>query len=195
VKTLGAAAIGLLLSLSDAFGVAQECALKPATSAAAPAFVSAADVTRAFQGLSPRFTDDEPLRVIDVGSNRLGIFVVGRPKKTGPARVGRDGAVQVSEGLQLDQVTAFVQVLEGSGTFVAGGALVAPERMRRDDPDAEVIGPGRRGRAIRGGQSRRLSAGDMVIIPAGIPHGFSEIEVPLRYLVVRVDTGRTLPLK
>jgi quercetin dioxygenase-like cupin family protein len=67
--------------------------------------------------------------------------------------------------------------------------------MRPDDPDAEVIGPGQRGRAILGGRSRRISAGDMVIIPAGVPHGFSEIETPLRYLVVRVDTGQTLPLK
>jgi len=67
--------------------------------------------------------------------------------------------------------------------------------MPLNDPDAEVIGAGNRGKAILGGQSRRLSAGDTAIIPAGVPHGFSEIASPITYLVIRVDTGRVLPLK
>jgi quercetin dioxygenase-like cupin family protein len=52
-----------------------------------------------------------------------------------------------------------------------------------------------RGKSIFGGESRRMSAGDMAIIPAGVPHGFSEFESPITYLVVRVDSGHALPLK
>jgi hypothetical protein len=34
-----------------------------------------------------------------------------------------------------------------------------------------------------------------VIIPAGVPHGFSAIEKSITYEVVRIDSGKTLPLK
>jgi hypothetical protein len=170
----------------------------PSAAAAASesaACVTAGDVIAAVKRLSPTFTDDEPIRVVAAGANRIGVFVVGRPKKTGPARSLPDGAVQVTEGLQLDQVSAIVRVVDGTGTMVTGGTLVGPQRMAANDPDVEVIGPGQRGKAILGGDSRRVSAGDMVIIPAGVPHGFSEIERPITYVVIRVDTGRVLPLK
>jgi len=39
------------------------------------------------------------------------------------------------------------------------------------------------------------SKGDVVIIPAGVPHGFSAIEKSITYEVVRVDSGKILPLK
>jgi hypothetical protein len=127
---------------------------------AAPPFavvVAGTDVGRAVSQLSPQFTDDEPLRVLDAGANRLGLFVVGRPKRTGPEQVAQDGAVAVTEGLQLDQVSAIVQVLSGAGEFVTGGTLVAPIRMPPNDPDAAVIGPGTRGEAILGGERRRIA--------------------------------------
>jgi quercetin dioxygenase-like cupin family protein len=49
--------------------------------------------------------------------------------------------------------------------------------------------------AIQGGVSRRISKGDMVIIPAGTPHWFSEIQETLAYTVVRVDPQRVVALK
>jgi hypothetical protein len=173
---------------SQQSGVAQ-APLAPA------AFVMAGDVTAALKQLSPTYTDDEPLRVIAAGPNRIGVFVVGRPKRTGPAQTRPDGSVEVTEGLQLDQVSTVVRILNGAGTIVTGGRLVDPKRMAADDPDAEVIGPGQRGKSILGGESRRMAAGDMAIIPAGVPHGFSEIETPITYLVMRVDSGHVLPLK
>jgi hypothetical protein len=157
--------------------------------------VTAADISAAVNQLSPRFTDDEPLRVLEAGPNRLGAFVVGRPKKTDPARVGPDGAVAVTEGLQLDEVSAVLQILSGIGEFVIGGRLVHPTRMAADDPDASVIGPGSRGKAIIGGSRRRIGPGDVVIIPARVAHGFAAIETPVTYLVLRVDSGHFLPLK
>jgi len=159
------------------------------------AFVMAGEVTAALKQLSPTYTDDEPLRVIAAGPNRIGVFIVGRPKRTGPAQTRPDGSVEVTEGLQLDQVSAVVRILDGAGTIVTGGQLVDPKRMPAADPDAEVIGPGQRGKSILGGESRRMAAGDMAIIPAGVPHGFSEIETPITYLVTRVDSGHVLPLK
>jgi len=192
---------GVLLIAMIAFslGVVGEQAGPPteAPRATAPkaAFVRSSEVASAVVGLSPHLTDDEPLRVLDAGPIRIGAFVVGRPNVTAPVHVAPDGTVAVTEGLQLDKVSSVLQVLDGAGDFVTGGTLINPVHMAEDDSDASVIGPGSRGKAILGGVRRRLMRGDIVIIPAGVPHGFASIESPITYLVIRVDSGRTLPLK
>jgi len=54
-------------------------------------------------------------------------------------------------------------VLEGTGDLVSGGVLVEPQTRR----------PGLvEGSRIEGGATRPLAAGDVILIPAGVPHGF-----------------------
>ena len=48
---------------------------------------------------------------------------------------------------------------------------------------------------IEGGQSRKISAGDLVIIPADVAHSFSEITETITYLVVRIDPEGLVKLK
>jgi len=59
----------------------------------------------------------------------------------------------------------------------------------------QLSGPGVSGTAIQGGVSRRIGKGNMVIIPAGTPHWFSEIQETITYTVVRLDPSRTVALK
>jgi len=42
---------------------------------------------------------------------------------------------------------------------------------------------------------RQVKTGDMIVIPAGVPHWFSKINGSITYVVVRIDPNRTLPLK
>ena len=87
-------------------------------------------------------------------------------------------------------------MIEGSGTFVTGGELVNPQRRESgSEIVTQVSGPGTGGTAIKGGVSRRLAKGDMVIIPAGTPHWFSEVQESITYTVVRIDPGRVIKLK
>lgn len=73
--------------------------------------------------------------------------------------------------------TDLIYVLEGSATFITGGSV----------PDAKVIEPNElRGSAIVGGESRRVVKGDVVVVPAGVPHMFTEVQGPLNYYVVKV---------
>jgi len=61
-------------------------------------------------------------------------------------------------------------VLEGSGTLVTGGTIVNPQRRTSGQEEVtQINGPGVSGTAIDGGVSRRITKGDMVIIPAGTP--------------------------
>lgn len=74
--------------------------------------------------------------------------------------------------------TDIVHVLDGTATLVTGGQAVDLK---------PVAGAGEyRGTSIAGGDERRLSRGDVVVIPAGVPHWFREVPAPLLYYVVKV---------
>jgi glc operon protein GlcG len=73
--------------------------------------------------------------------------------------------------------TDIVYVLEGTATLVTGGDV---ERSTATAP-REI-----RGASIRGGDVRRLSKGDVVIVPNGTPHWFKEVSAPFDYFVVKV---------
>jgi quercetin dioxygenase-like cupin family protein len=68
-------------------------------------------------------------------------------------------------------------VVEGSATQVLGGTVI----------DAKQTAPGQiRGPKTEGGQTYQLDKGDVMWVPAGMPHWFPEIAEPLGYLLVKV---------
>lgn len=69
-----------------------------------------------------------------------------------------------------------IYVLDGDATFVTGGSLVEPRNIAADEI---------RGKEISGGESRKLSKGDVIIVPAGTPHWFKEVSAPFLYYVVK----------
>jgi len=51
----------------------------------------------------------------------------------------------------------------------------------------ETIAPGEaRAKKTSGGKPRLLQKGDVVVIPAGVPHWFTEVSNPFLYFVVKV---------
>ena len=75
-----------------------------------------------------------------------------------------------------EQDADIIYVLDGSATFVTGGTVVDPK------PTA----PGEvRGKEITGGDTRQITKGDVIIVPAGTPHWFKEVPGPLNYYVVK----------
>ena len=50
------------------------------------------------------------------------------------------------------------------------------------------IAPGElRARAVEGGEAHELHEGDVLEIPNGVPHQFTDVSDPFLYLVVKVD--------
>jgi len=151
--------------------------------------LTAATISQLIKAMPANAAVDEVLRTVDGGTANVGIFIVHRPQEPD------QGCTIEHDTLVNDRTTSIFLVLDGAGTLVTGGKLTNPAPLSSDDPDLKLVGSGSRGKGIQNGQSRRISKGDLVIIPAGVPHGFSAIEKSITYEVVRVDSGKTLPLK
>jgi mannose-6-phosphate isomerase-like protein (cupin superfamily) len=147
----------------------------------APAtYVTPAEMNTAFKG-APRQDApliDMPVRVVDAGGHYLGVALVRRTSADQSALVH-------------DKIDEIYYVLDGGGTLVTGGALVDAKQTT----SSPTIGPGWNGTKIEGGQTRRVTAGDVVFITAGTAHMFTQLDGPIRYLVYRVDPSKVLALK
>jgi len=69
-----------------------------------------------------------------------------------------------------------VYVLDGTATLVTGGTAVDAKVIESDEL---------RGSAILGGETHPLKKGDVIIVPAGVPHWFKEVSNPFLYYVVK----------
>ena len=69
-----------------------------------------------------------------------------------------------------------VYVLDGAATLVTGGTAVDAKVTETDEL---------RGSSISGGEAYQLKRGDVIIVPAGVPHWFKEVSNPFLYYVVK----------
>jgi uncharacterized RmlC-like cupin family protein len=139
--------------------------------------VKGAEIKAFIDKLPKDAVSDLPIRTVDVGGYRVGVYGVLRPK------TAKQDAI-----LHEVTTTEVYYMLEGSATLVTGGTLVD---QRRESPTATSV----RGSRIEGGVSRRMVPGDMVIIPGRTPHWWSEMEGDIRYIIVRPDPSNRIPLK
>ena len=134
---------------------------------------------------------DQQLRVVDIGKYNVGVGILHRVA----ARATPAGAPAPSgvAGLSHNQVTEVYYIISGGGTLVTGGAMIDPRAEASNSATVTVlVGPSMSGR-FQNGQSRKVGPGDIVIIPPGVPHGFSSIDDHVDYLSVRVDADHVLP--
>ena len=124
---------------------------------------------------------DQQLKVVDIGTYNVGVGILHRGAM-------KSGAAGVS-GLSHNQVTEVYYVVSGSGTLVTGGKIY---NGRKSGPTSEVTkvlnGPSCSG-TIAGADvvKKVVNVGDIVIIPAGTPHSFSQLDGPISYLVYRFE--------
>ena len=120
-----------------------------------------------------------------MGKYNLGVAVLRR----GSLKPG----AQVS-GINHAKITEVYYVVSGSGTLVTGGDVKDVKPLAADNElVTTMVGPSNNAIFVKPAQSRNVSAGDMVIIPAGVYHGFSEIPDHIEYVSVRPDLEKVLP--
>src|SRR4051812_39964439 len=95
-------------------------------------------------------------------------FKVQAGHRTGP------GEVELHE-----RDTDIFYITEGSAVFVTGGNFTG----------GKTISPGEtRAQKINGGEEHKLTKGDIIVIPKGVPHWFKEIDGTFNYFVVKVSS-------
>ena len=76
-----------------------------------------------------------------------------------------------------EHVVDVMHVVSGRATVLTGGSML----------DAHEVAPGElRAAAVEGGKSHELSEGDVLAIPNGVPHQFTDVSDPFLYFVVKV---------
>lgn len=140
--------------------------------------ITAEDIQAFIANLPRDRVSDLPIRTVEVtGNYRIGVYGVFRPQ-------------QFPGGSNLHPVntTEIYYMLEGSAVLVTGGTMTDPQPA--PSPSLSIRGSG-----IEGGVSRRIKAGDIVIIPGHTPHWFSSLDSDISYLIYRPDPDNRLSLK
>jgi len=75
---------------------------------------------------------------------------------------------------------------------VPAGAILEPDSLLRIRPQN---GPGWNADSIANPQVHHLKPGDVIVIPAGTGHWFTEIPDHITYLMVRIDPDKVVPTK
>jgi len=71
-------------------------------------------------------------------------------------------------------------IVDGEGTFIAGGTMVGAKRTSPDQMTAT---------SIEGGQTFHLTAGDVITIPAKTPHWWKELSTKtVGYYAVNIES-------
>ena len=140
--------------------------------------VTAAQMKAFIDKLPKDAISDSPVRVVDVGGSRVGVFGVFRPKTMPGDAIAHE-----------TKTTEVYVILEGTGTLVTGGTILGTVKQ----PSGRSSGP--RGERIDGGVSRHVSPGDVIVIPGRTPHWWSSLDTDIRYMIVRADPVGTMTLK
>jgi mannose-6-phosphate isomerase-like protein (cupin superfamily) len=132
---------------------------------------------------------DQQVRSVDIGKVQIGIGMVTRGKLL-PGTV-RKGAVAEHE-----QISEVYHVIDGAATLLTGPDLVNSVKRPADEKTVRLQnGPGWSSDSISNPEVHHLKPGDVVIIPAGTGHWFTEIPDHITYMMVRIDPDKVVPTK
>ncbi len=146
--------------------------------------IPAGEIMTVFENLGD--TIDQQVRVVDIGDD-LNV-AVGILRRVGTRTEGEEVTAILHH-----EVTEVYYILSGSGILVTGGDESDAIEFPADNTSVlELIGPSGR-RTVSNGQVQVIAAGDIVVIPAGVPHGFRHIQEQITYLSIRVDHAQVLP--
>jgi mannose-6-phosphate isomerase-like protein (cupin superfamily) len=132
---------------------------------------------------------DQQVRSVDVGRSQVGVAMVTRGRLA-------PGAIRKGTVAEHEQVSEVYHVIEGTATLLTGPDLV--NARRRPDSEKTVRlqnGPGWNADSITNAQVHHLKPGDVIVIPAGTGHWFTEIPDRITYLMIRIDPDKVVPAK
>jgi mannose-6-phosphate isomerase-like protein (cupin superfamily) len=156
-------AAGIVLMTGVAWAQ-QPAAQNPPTPTDKATYYSAADLAAALAKLP----SDRPN-----GSARIFTFA--------PYNLNVEQRQPMAQGASIHETYAeLFHVLEGSATLVTGGTI----------PNATKNGTNLTGKTIEGGVSQKLSKGDWMIVPSGVPHQLVDVQGPLKVMSLNLPNAK-----
>ena len=128
---------------------------------------------------------DRMIKHLDMGGYNVGVAVLrrGATKGGGPLT-----------GINHTKVAEVYYVVSGSGTLITGTDVTEVRPLAADNELVkQIVGPSNNATFKTVAQTKVLKAGDMVVIPPGVYHGFSEVPDHIEYVTVRPDPDQVLP--
>ena len=172
--------------------------------------ITKAEIDKISATLQSQRTRDENARVVDIGdgwSMELGIIHRASTRTPPPAPAAGRGNAQaaaqiISCGQQManppadaipgaithDFQTEGYYIVSGGGTAFIDGKVVNGRRST-NNPDGGPNGPGCGGGVAVGSRKIELKAGDVLIVPPGVIHGWFDIPDHVDYLSFRPSHG------
>jgi mannose-6-phosphate isomerase-like protein (cupin superfamily) len=156
----------MLILLACILGLVAEQQATPGT------IISADDIAATLKQSTANNVVDQPVKAADVpGGHKASLALLRRTKAETTALIH-------------NRVTEIYQITTGSGTIVTGGSLENPTAT---DLTRLNAGPSQTG-THKGGESKHVGPKDVIIVPAGTPHRFSQLDGPeIVYLVYRFE--------
>jgi mannose-6-phosphate isomerase-like protein (cupin superfamily) len=134
---------------------------------------------------APTGGGDRQMKVVDMGKYNVSVGVLRRAKTKPGAPVG---------AINHEHVTEVYYIVSGSGTLLTGGTVEGVKPLPADGEIVKIaVGPSNQGTFKQAAQTRKVGPGDIVIIPAGVYHGFTDVDDHVDYVSVRPDPDHVLP--
>jgi len=128
---------------------------------------------------------DKLIKSVDIGAYSVGVGILRRGTTRPGAPVG---------AINHTQLTEIYYVISGTATLLTGGTVTNVNPVAADSDIVKIdVGPSNQGVFERAAQRRKIGPGDVVIIPAGVYHGFDEVVGNIDYLAFRTDPNHVLP--
>jgi len=140
----------------------------------------------------------------NIGDLNLSVGIIHRGPTTGAMPTGNEGpserpcgvtagAPSGARGIAHDAQTETYVIWSGAGTLVTGGQILYGSRSTDDSSVTTTLnGPSCSGFIVGDVKTIDVKEGDVIIIPAGVPHGWANVDDHVDYLSVRPDPERVL---
>ena len=162
---------------------------------------------------------DRQIVNVDIGKSNLAVGVVHRGRSGAPPAAGAGGGggaaapaanaappqpcgdkmatvpAGTASGISHNGQTETYIIISGGGTLVTGGRIVNGRQSAPESQVTQVLnGPSCSGPIVGDDVVKKVvKVGDIIIIPAGVPHGWEAIGDHVDYLSVRPDPDRVIP--
>jgi mannose-6-phosphate isomerase-like protein (cupin superfamily) len=152
-------------------------------------FIPKADVEKVQNAIESGLPNDSPVRMVDIaGRFNLGVYTLN----SAPSKPLAPGTPVM--GWYHNDIAEVYIIANGAGIWRVGGELENPkvdDITRRSVK--EVRGPGAIG-VLKGYTNQRISAGDILIVPPGVPHSPGEMIERTKIIRVVIDPHKVLPI-